>query len=179
MRFKSKLVLMLVFIVMSFSAFAAKANKKEDVKVPNIVLYDQYGKKHNLEEYKGKVVVINYWATWCGYCVAEMPEFEAVYKEFGSNKKDVIILGVAGPKSKENQNNVDVEKDKVISFLKKKNITYPTLMDETGKSFDDYKVRALPMTYVINKDGYLEGFVSGAITSEQLRKAVNETLKKK
>ncbi|WP_335996529.1 TlpA family protein disulfide reductase [Fusobacterium polymorphum] len=179
MRFKSKLVLVLVFIIMSFSAFATKSNKKEDVKMPNIVLYDQYGKKHNIEEYKGKVVVINFWATWCGYCVQEMPEFEKVYKEFGSNKKDVIILGVAGPKSKENQNNVDVEKDKVISFLKKKNITYPTLMDETGKSFDDYKVRALPMTYVINKDGYLEGFVSGAITSEQLRKAVNETLKKK
>jgi len=164
---------------MSFSAFAAKSNKKEDVKMPNIVLYDQYGKKHNIEEYKGKVVVINFWATWCGYCVQEMPEFEKVYKEFGSNKKDVIILGVAGPISKKNQNNVDVEKDEVISFLKKKNITYPTLMDEAGKSFDDYKVRALPMTYVINKDGYLEGFVSGAITSEQLRKAVNETLKKK
>lgn len=179
MRFKSKLVLILVFIIMSFSVFAAKSNKKEDVKMPNIVLYDQYGKKHNIEEYKGKVVVINFWATWCGYCVQEMPEFEKVYKEFGSNKKDVIILGVAGPKSKENQNNVDVEKDKVISFLKKKNITYPTLMDEAGKSFDDYKVRALPMTYVINKDGYLEGFVSGAITAEQLRKAVNETLKKK
>ena len=179
MRFKSKLVLVLVFIIMSFSVFAAKSNKKEDVKMSNIVLYDQYGKKHNIEEYKGKVVVINFWATWCGYCVEEMPEFEKVYKEFGSNKKDVIILGVAGPKSKENLNNVDVEKDKVISFLKKKNITYPTLMDEAGKSFDDYKVRALPMTYVINKDGYLEGFVSGAITSEQLRKAVNETLKKK
>ena len=179
MRFKSKLVLILVFIIMSFSAFAVKSNKKEDVKMPNIVLYDQYGKKHNIEEYKGKVVVINFWATWCGYCVQEMPEFEKVYKEFGSNKKDVIILGVAGPKSKENQNNVDVEKDKVISFLKKKNIIYPSLMDETGKSFDDYKVRALPMTYVINKDGYLEGFVSGAITAEQLRKAVNETLKKK
>ena len=179
MRFKSKLVLVLVFIIMSFSVFAAKSNKKEDVKMSNIVLYDQYGKKHNIEEYKGKVVVINFWATWCGYCVQEMPEFEKVYKEFGSNKKDVIILGVAGPKSKENQNNVDVEKDEVISFLKKKNITYPTLMDEAGKSFDDYKVRALPMTYVINKDGYLEGFVSGAITAEQLRKAVNETLKKK
>lgn len=178
MRFKSKLVLILVFIIMSFSAFAVKSNKKEDVKMPNIVLYDQYGKKHNIEEYEGKVVVINFWATWCGYCVQEMPEFEKVYKEFGSNKKDVIILGVAGPKSKENQNNVDVEKDKVISFLKKKNITYPSLMDETGKSFDDYKVRALPMTYVINKDGYLEGFVSGAITADQLKKAVNDTLKK-
>ena len=179
MKFKSKLVLILIFVIMSFSVFAAKSNKKDDIKLPNIVLYDQYGKKHNIEEYKGKVVVINFWATWCGYCVEEMPAFEKVYKEFGSNKKDVIILGVAGPKTKQNLNNVDVEKDKIILFLNKNKITYPTLMDETGKSFNDYKVRALPMTYVINKDGYLEGFVSGAITAEQLRKAVNETLKKK
>ena len=179
MKFKSKLVLILIFVIMSFSVFAAKSNKKDDVKLPNIVLYDQYGKKHNIEEYKGKVVVINFWATWCGYCVEEMPAFKKVYKEFGSNKKDVIILGVAGPKTKQNLNNVDVEKDKIISFLNKNKITYPTLMDETGKSFDDYKVRALPMTYVINKDGYLEGFVNGAITDEQLRKAINETLKKK
>lgn len=179
MRFKSKLVLILVFIILSFSVFAAKSNKKDDVKLPNIVLYDQYGKKHNIEEYKGKVVVINFWATWCGYCVEEMPEFEKVYKEFGSNKKDVIILGVAGPKSKENSNNVDVEKDKIISFLKKKNITYPTLMDEVGKSFDEYGVKYFPTTYVINKKGYLEGFVNGAISGEQLKNAINETLKKK
>lgn len=179
MRFKSKLLLVLVFIVMSFSAFAAKSNKKEDVKIPNIVLYDQYGKKHSLEEYKGKVVVINFWATWCGYCVRELPEFEKVYKEFGSNKKDVVILGVAGPKTKENPNNVDVEKDKIISFLKKKNVTYPTLMDEAGKSFDDYGIKYFPTTYVINKNGYLEGFVNGAISGEQLKNAINETLKKK
>ena len=179
MRFKSKLLLVLVFIVMSFSAFAAKSNKKEDVKMPNIVLYDQYGKKHSLEEYKGKVVVINFWATWCGYCVRELPEFEKVYKEFGSNKKDVVILGVAGPKTKENPNNVDVEKDKIISFLKKKNVTYPTLMDEAGKSFDEYGVKYFPTTYVINKNGYLEGFLNGAISGEQLKNAINETLKKK
>ena len=178
MRFKSKLVLILVFIVMSFSAFAAKSNKKEDVKMPNIVLYDQYGKKHSLEEYKGKVVVINFWATWCGYCVQELPEFEKVYKEFGSNSKDVIIIGIAGPKSKLNANNIDVSKEEVTAFLKKKNITYPTLMDETGKTFDDYGVRAFPTTFVINKKGFLEGYVSGAITADQLKKAINETLKK-
>ena len=89
---KRKLIMVLMFALMSFSLFAAKSNKNEDVKVPNIVLQDQYGKKHNLEEYKGKVVVINFWATWCGYCVQELPEFEKVYKEFGSNKKDVEYL---------------------------------------------------------------------------------------
>ena len=178
MRFKSKLVLILVFIVMSFSAFAAKSNKKEDVKMPNIVLYDQYGKKHNIEEYKGKVVVINFWATWCGYCVEEMPAFEKVYKEFGSNEKDIIFLGVAGPKSKENLNNVDVEKEEVIKFLNEHKITYPNLMDEAGNSFSEYGIKAFPTTYVINKNGNLEGFVSGAISEEQLRKTIEETLKK-
>jgi len=96
--------------------------------------YRKYGKKHNLEEYKGKVVVINYWATWCGYCVAEMPEFEKVYKEFGSNKKDVIILGVAGPKSKENQNNVDVEKDKLIEGLKRNAFSLSNTAKDLGMS---------------------------------------------
>lgn len=178
MKLRNKLVLMLVFIVMSFSVFAAKNSKKEDVKVPALILYDQYGKKHSLEDYKGKVVFINFWATWCGYCVREMPDFEKVYKEFGSNSKDVIIIGIAGPKSKLNANNVDVSKEEITAFLKKKNITYPTLMDETGKTFDDYGVRAFPTTYVINKKGFLEGYVSGAITADQLKKAINETLKK-
>ena len=175
---KRKLVMVLMFALMSFSLFAAKSNKNEDVKVPNIVLQDQYGKKHNLADYKGKVVVINFWATWCGYCVRELPDFEKVYKEFGSNTKDVVILGIAGPKSKLNANNVDVSKEEITAFLKKKNITYPTLMDETGKTFDDYGVRAFPTTYVINKKGFLEGYVSGAITADQLKKAINETLKK-
>ena len=175
---KRKLIMVLMFALMSFSLFAAKSNKNEDVKVPNIVLQDQYGKKHNLADYKGKVVVINFWATWCGYCVREMPDFEKVYKEFGSNSKDVIIIGIAGPKSKLNANNIDVSKEEVTAFLKKKNITYPTLMDETGKTFADYGVRAFPTTYVINKKGFLEGYVSGAITADQLKKAINETLKK-
>ena len=175
---KRKLIMVLVFALMSFSLFAAKSNKNEDVKVPNIVLQDQYGKKHNLADYKGKVVVINFWATWCGYCVREMPDFEKVYKEFGSNSKDVIIIGIAGPKSKLNANNVDVSKEEIIAFLKNKKITYPTLMDETGKTFADYGVRAFPTTYVINKKGFLEGYVSGAITADQLKKAINETLKK-
>ena len=175
---KRKLIMVLMFALMSFSLFAAKSNKNEDVKVPNIVLQDQYGKKHNLADYKGKVVVINFWAPWCGYCVREMPDFEKVYKEFGSNSKDVIIIGIAGPKSKLNANNVDVSKEEITAFLKKKNITYPTLMDETGKTFADYGVRAFPTTYVINKKGFLEGYVSGAITADQLKKAINETLKK-
>ena len=75
-------------------------------------------------------------------------------------------------------NNVDVEKEEVIKFLNEHKITYPNLMDEAGKSFSEYGIRAFPTTYVIDKNGNLEGFVSGAISEEQLRKAINETLNK-
>ena len=176
-----KIIFILLLSILSLTSFAIPLNnmdKAGNVTLPNIELVDQYGKKHNLADYKGKVVVINFWATWCGYCVREMPDFEKVYKEFGSNSKDVIIIGIAGPKSKLNANNVDVSKEEITAFLKKKNITYPTLMDETGKTFADYGVRAFPTTYVINKKGFLEGYVSGAITADQLKKAINETLKK-
>lgn len=178
MRFRNKFLLVLVFIVMSFSVFSETAKKKEDVKVPNIVLYDQYGKKHNLEEYKGKVVFINFWATWCGYCVQELPAFEKLYKEFGENKKDVIFLGVAGPKTKDNSGNVDIKKEEIIKFLSKKKVTYPVLFDETGRSFQEYGIRFFPTSFVVNKKGYLEGYIGGAISEEQLRKALKETLKK-
>ena len=186
MKDKIKLIVVLLFIIIIAGFFIFKPKSKvetgvkgnSDVKVPNLVLYDQYGKEYNLEEYKGKVVVINFWATWCGYCVEEMPAFEKVYKEFGSNEKDVIFLGVAGPKSKENLNNVDVEKEEVIKFLNEHKITYPNLMDESGNSFSEYGIKAFPTTYVINKNGNLEGFVSGAISEEQLRKTIEETLKK-
>jgi len=55
--------------------------------MPNIVLYDQYGKKHNLEEYKGKVVVINFWATWCGPCRMVAPILDELAEEFAGRAK--------------------------------------------------------------------------------------------
>ena len=93
MRFKSKLVLVLVFIIMSFSAFAAKSNKKEDVKMSNIVLYDQYGKKHNIEEYKGKVVVIAVFPSVdTGVCALQLARFNQEAASFGD---DVQLLTIS------------------------------------------------------------------------------------
>lgn len=96
-KIKLIIVLLLIIVVAVFFIFKSKTKmetsvkENTDVKVPNLVLYDQYGKEHNLEEYKGKVIIVNFWATWCGYCVEEIPAFEKVYKEFGSNEKDVIF----------------------------------------------------------------------------------------
>lgn len=174
---KNKILMFLLFILMSISIMAAgdKNQKREKVEVPNIVLEDQYGKKHNLQDYKGKVVFINFWTTWCPYCVDEMPALEKISKNYSN---DVVVLGIAGPKSKNNPNNPDVPKDKIIDFLKKKNITYPILFDETGKSFKEYGIRFFPTSFVIARDGYLDGYIPGGVVEENLIKIIEEAISK-
>ena len=61
--------------------------------------WSQYGNEHTLSDYKGKTVFLNFWATWCGPCKKEIPDIQQLYLDHGENTGDVIILGVAAPKS--------------------------------------------------------------------------------
>lgn len=179
MKYKNKIIVFLVFVLMAFSAFSAtdKATnkKKEKLEVPNIVLKDQYGKQHNLQDYKGKVVFINFWTTWCHYCVEEIPYLEKISKDYS---KDVVVLGIAGPKSKENPKNPDVSKEKILEFIGNKKITYPILFDESGKYFAEYGIRFFPTSFVVGKDGYLDGYIPGGVSEENLKKIIEEAIKK-
>ena len=66
-----------------------------EVPAPDFTLLDQYGAEHSLSDYEGKVLFLNFWTTWCGYCVQEMPHIQELYEEYGENQEDVVILGVA------------------------------------------------------------------------------------
>lgn len=176
MKHRNKLIIFLVFVLMTFSSLAAEnKNQKEKLAVPNFVLNDQYGKQHKLEDYKGKIVFINFWATWCGYCVEELPYLEKISKNYSN---DIVVLGIAGPKSKEAPNNPDISKEKIIEFLNKKKVTYPVLFDETGKSFKEYGIKFFPTSFVVGRDGYLDGYIPGGVTEENLIKIVEEAIKK-
>lgn len=175
MKYKNKVMLFIVFILMTFSAFSAIDKKKEKLAVPNIILNDQYGKQHNLQDYKGKIVFINFWTTWCSYCVEEIPYLEKISKEYS---EDLVVLGIAAPKSKEYSKNPDVSKDKILDFIEKKKITYPILFDESGKYFAEYGIRFFPTSFVVGRDGYLDGYIPGGVTEENLINIVEEAIKK-
>lgn len=155
---------------------SSEASADEKTSAIDFKLTDQYGKVHSLSDYRGKVVFLNFWATWCPPCNKEMPDIEALYKSYGLNSGEVVFLGVSNPKTNRYPNNQDVTKSEIISFLDNKGYTFPVLFDETGKTFSAYNVQVLPTTYMIDKEGKVFGYVPGMMTKDIMINAINQTL---
>lgn len=142
----------------------------------DFTLMDQYGNEHNLTDYKGKVVFLNFWATWCPPCNKEMPDIEELYKEYNLNQDEVVFLGIANPSNAKYPNNQDVGKEKIISFLEDKDYTFPTLFDETGEVLQSYNISAFPTTFMIDKEGNIVGYVPGMMTKDIMVNVINQAL---
>jgi thiol-disulfide isomerase/thioredoxin len=105
-------------------------------------LTDLNGKKWTLKELRGKVVVVNFWATWCPPCRKEMPDLEALYTSL--KDKGLIILAIS-----------DEVADKVKPFIAVKNYTFPVLLDPGRKVNELFRVEGIPKSFVYNRDGKL------------------------
>lgn len=149
---------------------------EEDTKIPAIdfTLVDQYGNTHTISEYKGKVIFLNFWATWCPPCRMEMPDIEAIYEEYEKNSGDVIILGVAAPNLGKEGSEEHIKK-----FLKDNGYTYPVVFDQTGDILGQYSIQAFPTTFVIDKDGNLVSYVPGAVDKEFMKMLIDGGLERK
>lgn len=152
------------------------ASEPPVVPAPDFTLVDQYGEEHTLSDYEGKTVFLNFWATWCGPCKREMPEVQALYEKYGNNEGDVIVLGVANPKSEEYPYNQDVTQPEVEQFLEDGGYTFPVVMDVTGEVFYSYGISAFPTTFMIGADGNVFGYVPGALTGDMMESIVQQTI---
>lgn len=142
----------------------------------DLKLVDQNGVEHSLDEYRGKTVFLNFWATWCGPCQREIPDIEALYNDRGKNEGDLVVLGVANPKTDAHPNNNDVSEGEVKAFVDENGITYPVLMDVDGALFDAYRIMSFPTTFMIDKDGDIFGYVSGMLTADMMDSIVEQTM---
>lgn len=121
------------------------------------------GATKSLEAYRNKVLLVNFWATWCGPCVQEMPELSALQTELGNNKVSFIGIGIDSP-------------DSMTEFAQKYKITYPLFvggMSGTQLSTDlGNKAGGLPFTVILNKAGVVVKTYRGRLDMAQVRKDI-------
>ncbi len=108
------------------------------------------GSEVSLKDFEGKVVFLNFWATWCGPCREEMPSMERLWQRF--KEDDFVILAV----------DLRESKGEVVSFMKEYGLTFPVLLDSKGEVGSMFGVRAIPTTYLLDSEGRIVGGALGA-----------------
>lgn len=131
--------------------------------LPDFTLKNLKGEDVSLRDYKDKIVLVNFWATWCGFCDAEMPDLQKLHEE----NDDLVVLAV----------NVLEEKDMVEKYVKKGGYDFEIVLDNEGKVSQDYYVSGLPASYFTDKDGMFLGRVPGMLTYEQMNEILDNIRK--
>ncbi len=143
------------FILFSVSPLFA-ADSKNSPPAPDFSANKLGGGKVTLEALRGKGVIINFWATWCPPCKAEMPAFDKIYKKY---KKDgIVIYGI----------NYKEDVEIINEYLAGAPVSFPILFDENGDLANMFNVFGLPATYFIDENGNLLGSVTGAVDEKYL-----------
>lgn len=149
------------------AALAAKA-RNTPVTAPDFILKDVAGKEVKLSDYKGKVVVINFWATWCAPCHLETPWFVALHEQF--QQEGLTVIGVSVDPLD------DYDPADITAFAKKFNVNYPLVL-VTKEMLDAYQpVNALPTTVIVDRAGMIRFRHRGVISKERLEAAIKELL---
>ncbi|EEM82707.1 AhpC/TSA [Bacillus thuringiensis serovar huazhongensis BGSC 4BD1] len=131
---------------------------------PDFELTKLDGTNVKLSDLKGKKVILNFWATWCGPCQQEMPDMEAFYKE---HKENVEILAINYTPSEKGGG-----EEKVSNFAKEKGITFPILLDKNIDVTTAYKVITIPTSYFIDTKGVIQDKFIGPMTQKEMEKRV-------
>jgi thiol-disulfide isomerase/thioredoxin len=175
MRFGRSLVLLVLVLVSAHASPAAFASAADDALVPKekrksapkFSLPDLEGPKRQLSQLKGKVVVVNFWATWCGPCKAEMPEFTKVHAEY--RDRGVEFVGAA--------NETRSSRDKVQEFVHRLEIQFPIWLEASLDHMEAFKVGpGLPATVIVDPQGRVAARILGVTDAAQLRTLLDRIL---
>jgi len=148
---------------------SAEENGTEPIKqeMPDFTVYDIDGNPHKLSDFRGKPVILNFWATWCGFCEMEMPDFEDKFQQYGNDIHFLMVDVTDG-----SQETVE----KASAFIAEKGYTFPVYYDTAMEATASYGTGGLPVTYFIDAEGYFVAWQQGMLSAETLQKGIDMVL---
>ena len=136
----------------------------EPVQAPDFTVSEAEGNAVSLSDYFGKPIVLNFWASWCGPCQSEMPDFDAAYQTLGEDVQFLMVNMTDGSRE---------TLDTAQAFLEETGYTFPVLFDTESNAAITYGVYSLPTTYFIDAGGHAIAQARGAIDAETLQKGID------
>ncbi|MBR5230112.1 MAG: TlpA family protein disulfide reductase [Firmicutes bacterium] len=137
---------------------------EEKILAPDFGVYDKGGNKVFLSDFIGEPIVLNFWASWCGPCQMEMPDFNEKYLELGEDVNFLIVNMTDGSRE---------TVEKASGFIDKKGYEFPVFYDTDMDAAETYMVYSLPTTYFIDSEGFLVAQATGAIDGETLQRGID------
>ncbi len=151
------------------SSDSSESNRTNTISANDFSVYDVYNNKVYLSDFTGKPTVVNFWATWCGYCVRELPYFENSYKKYGDKVNFLMVNMTDGDRE---------TLSKATDFVKKYAYTFPAYYDRDRSAHNAYSVRSIPITLFLDKDGNLIKTQYGAMDSSELEFYIEDLIEK-
>ena len=157
-----------IMLVLAFTGCADNQNDDESKSLaPDLFVYDESGSQIRLSNLKGKPVVLNFWASWCEPCKAEMSGFQEAYEKYGDQIHFMMVNMTDGEQE---------TMETAMDYVSQQGYTFPVYYDSSSLAAIFYGIESIPATFFIDAEGYLVTYANTMISAEQLQMGIDMIL---
>lgn len=156
---KNRVLAILIVLLFALASVYASSGSAQTIEFPNITVFDKDGNEVNLTDFRGKPVVLNFWASWCGPCKKEMPDFDELYKEVGDEVYFVMV------------NMADGKRETVESgaaYVESMGYSFPVYYDTAQNAAYTLGISSIPMTIFLDAKGHGVTYAVGALSKSSV-----------